>query len=108
MTISPVATDPASLPKGQQARRRRIVDAAGELLLEAEYDAIQVRDVAERAGVALATLYRYFSSKEHLYAAVLLDWAADYPGGAGRTQPGDDEARIRALMRRAVRAFERH
>ena len=105
----PTPAVPASLPRTQQERRQRIVAAAIGLLEEGEYDTIQMRDVAERADVALATIYRYFTSKEHLYAAALLDWAADYPA-KGRTldhSNGDDEARFRALMRRAVRAFER-
>jgi TetR/AcrR family transcriptional regulator, cholesterol catabolism regulator len=100
---------PESLPRTQQARRQRIIAAAVELLEDGEYDTVQMRDVAERAGVALATIYRYFTSKEHLYAAALLDWAADYPvKGRLERSNGGDEARFRALMRRAVRAFERH
>ena len=109
---APVAVrpDPASLPPGQQERRERIVQAAMSLLERGEYDAIQMRDVAQAAGVALATIYRYFTSKEHLYAAALLAWAADYPrgrapGGSGRATA---EAQLRALMRRAVRAFEHY
>ena len=105
-----VLPDPASLPQGQQERRQRIVGAAIALLEEGEYDAIQMRDVANKAGVALATIYRYFTSKEHLYAAALLEWAAGYD--ARRPSRSDDresdEAQLRALMRRAVRAFERY
>ena len=102
-------TAPETLPRGQQERRARIVRAALNLLEESEYDRIQMRDVAERAGVALATIYRYFSSKEHLYAAVLHEWAEGYANPSGRIgQAAGDEARLRAFMRRAVRAFERH
>ena len=104
-----VLPDPASLPTGQQERRDRIVHAAFALLERGEYDAIQMRDVAREAGVAVATIYRYFTSKEHLYAAALLEWAADYPT---RSRPATDhvgsEAQLRALMRRAVRAFEHY
>jgi TetR/AcrR family transcriptional regulator, cholesterol catabolism regulator len=105
-----VHPDPAALPRGQQERRERIVRAAITLLEHGEYDAIQMRDVAQEAGVALGTVYRYFTSKEHLYAAALLEWAADFPArepsrrSSGRT----DETELRALMRRAVRAFERY
>ena len=101
--------DPATLPTTQRARRERIVAAAVELLDHAEYDDVQMRDVAERAGVALATVYRYFSSKEHLYAAAILRWSADFgPRAAALPRPDEsDEDRLRALMRRAVRAFER-
>ncbi len=86
------------------------MEAAIDLLSAGEYEAIQMRDVAERAGVALATIYRYFTSKEHLYAAALLEWSADYPtrGRAGRPNAGSPEDRLRALMRRAVRAFEQY
>jgi AcrR family transcriptional regulator len=101
---------PTTLPRGQQERRDRIVQAAIALLEHGEYDAIQMRDVAQEAGVALATVYRYFTSKEHLYAAALLEWAAGYPadGQSKRAGDGSDEAQLRALMRRAVRAFERY
>ena len=59
--------------------------------------------------MALATIYRYFTSKEHLYAAALLEWAADYPltNRSGARPRRTAEARVRALMHRAVRAFER-
>jgi AcrR family transcriptional regulator len=104
-----VRPDPASLPPGQQERRERIVQAAIALLERGEYDAIQMRDVAREAGVALATLYRYFTSKEHLYAAALLAWASDYPTRARpAADPVSSEAQLRALMRRAVRAFEHY
>ena len=105
-----VRPDPASLPTGQQERRERIIQAAISLLERGEYDAIQMRDVAREAGVALATLYRYFTSKEHLYAAALLDWASDFPRARPAAGNGSatGEAQLRALMRRAVRAFEHY
>ena len=106
---APALPDPATLPAGQQERRDRIVHAAFALLERGEYDAIQMRDVAREAGVALATIYRYFTSKEHLYAAALVEWAADYPTrGRPAADQVSNEAQLRALMRRAVRAFEHY
>jgi len=107
---APALPDPTTLPAGQQERRDRIVHAAFALLERGEYDAIQMRDVAREADVALATIYRYFSSKEHLYAAALLEWAADYPTRSRPPSGGaaTNEAQLRALMRRAVRAFEHY
>jgi AcrR family transcriptional regulator len=105
--------DPDTLPTAQRARRDRIVQAAIDLLADADYESVQMRDVAEHAGVALGTLYRYFSSKEHLYAAANLAWASSY-GPPRRVADTDtaaggtaDEAHLRALMRRALRAFEK-
>ena len=58
-----------TLTANQAARRGRVLDAALELAAEGGYDAVQMRDVAARAQVALGTIYRYFSSKDHLLAA---------------------------------------
>jgi AcrR family transcriptional regulator len=110
-SVVAVHSDPDSLPRGQQERRDRIVRAAISLLEHGgEYDQIQMRDVAGEAGVALGTVYRYFTSKEHLYAAALLEWADKFPPREPSKRAGgrSDEAQFRALMRRAVRAFERY
>jgi AcrR family transcriptional regulator len=98
------ATLSSELPPWQQARRLRIIKAANAALKAQAYEQIQIRDVAQEAGVALGTLYRYFSSKEHLYAAVLLDWAA--PAYA---RSGDElsEHQIRAKMTAVISSFER-
>ncbi len=100
--------DPEALPAAQRARRDRIVAAAIDLLAGADYEAVQMRDVAEQAGVALGTIYRYFSSKEHLYAAANLEWASAYaPRQRAVDEDESDEERLRSLIRRALRAFER-
>src|ERR1700728_4102053 len=62
------------LTRAQQARRQRVIDAAMALGLEGGYEAVQMRDVAARADVAMGTVYRYFTSKEHLLAATLVYW----------------------------------
>jgi AcrR family transcriptional regulator len=55
----------------QRDRRRRIIDATLALAAKGGYDAVQMRAVAERADVALGTLYRYFPSKIHLLVSGL-------------------------------------
>ena len=60
-----------AIPPSQRARRERILDAATELATEGGWDAVQMREVAERADVALGTLYRYFPSKVHLLVSAL-------------------------------------
>ena len=47
-----------------------------KLAAEGGYDAVQMRDVAGEAGVALGTIYRYFASKDHLLAACQVAFAA--------------------------------
>lgn len=48
----------------------RLADAAIEELRRDGYDGLTVRNVARRAGVAPATAYTYFASKDHLVAEV--------------------------------------
>jgi AcrR family transcriptional regulator len=55
----------------QRDRRKRILDATLALASKGGYDAVQMRAVAEKADVALGTLYRYFPSKIHLLVAGL-------------------------------------
>src|SRR6267154_2024276 len=56
----------------QRERRKRILDATLALASKGGYDAVQMREVAERADVALGTLYRYFPSKIHLLVSGLI------------------------------------
>lgn len=55
----------------QRDRRRRIIDATLALASKGGYDAVQMRAVADKADVALGTLYRYFPSKIHLLVSGL-------------------------------------
>jgi AcrR family transcriptional regulator len=48
----------------------RVVDAAQDELREVGFEGLTVRSVAQRAGVAPATAYTYFSSKNHLVAEI--------------------------------------
>lgn len=63
-----------TLTAKQRARRERVIDVALELAADGGYDAVQMRDVANRADVALGTIYRYFSSKDQLLISVMSDW----------------------------------
>ena len=75
------AAAPAPVPLSTEATRRhlssrqartlgRLTEAAVEELREVGFDGLTVRNVARRAGVASATAYTYFTSKEHLVTEV--------------------------------------
>jgi AcrR family transcriptional regulator len=55
------------------AKRREILATAWEVFRSKGYDGASMTDVAEGIGGSKATLYRYFQSKEQLFAAVLED-----------------------------------
>jgi AcrR family transcriptional regulator len=66
--------DAAAVPKRADAvrNRERVVAAAAAVFAERGIEA-SVPDVAARAGVGKATVYRSFPTKEHLIAAVVID-----------------------------------
>jgi len=103
------STLPPTLTVAQRERRERIVDAGLALLAERDYDKIQVKDVAEEANVALGTLYHYFSSKEHLFAEVLVRWAGTLRTNISRNplRGATDAQRLTQVISRSVRAFQR-
>lgn len=96
------------LTTNQLARRERVIAAALDLAAEGGYDAVQMRDVAARANVALGTIYRYFSSKDHLLAAALVEWARDLERRL-KDDPSDGSTtadRVAANLRRATETME--
>jgi TetR/AcrR family transcriptional regulator, cholesterol catabolism regulator len=99
----------STLTQSQQERRERMLGATADLAQEGGWDAVQMREVAQRSDVALGTLYRYFPSKEFLLVSVML---SDIEGLADRlaVRPpeGDDPVeRVIDVLRRAHRALQR-
>lgn len=84
--------------------------ATVELMQAQPYDAVQMRDVVVAADVAIATVYRYFRSKDHLLAAALLAWSERFPDDVRRTSISSANSldEVRATYRLAVRSFERY
>ena len=100
---------PRTLTRAQQARRQRVVDAAIALALHGGYEAVQMRDVAARADVAMGTVYRYFTSKDHLLAAALVHWVEQLDSRLAQLPPQGETAgqRVIDVLDRALRAMGR-
>ena len=93
----------------QRERRTRILDATIQLASEGGFDAVQMREVADRAEVALGTLYRYFPSKIHLLVSAL-SREFDSVEEISRTRkvPGDSPAdRVMFVLERTTRTLQR-
>jgi AcrR family transcriptional regulator len=109
--------EPASVPAvparattaSQRDRRRRILNAAVSLARQGGYDAVQMREVAELADVALGTLYRYFPSKVHLLSAAMVRQLESLQEQLTREQPqGADAAeRVLDVIHRLIDALAR-
>ena len=82
----------------------RLVGAARDLMLERGGASFTVQEAAQRAGVALATVYSYFAGKDELILAVIEEWSR-----IGRTYLASRlegvegaEERLRLLVREQV------
>src|SRR6478672_2622590 len=98
----------AEMTSGQLARRARIIEAVIGLIGDVGAEAVQMRDVAQRSGVALATVYRYFSSRENLLAAALEDWQKRLTRRVLAGRGPSDEGPLPGILdylQRAQRAF---
>lgn len=101
------AEAPGALVRNQAARRRRVITAALELANRGGFDGVQMRDVAAEAGVALGTVYRYFSSKERLLLEANVEQVEALGASLRRHPPEGDTPyeRVVSVLRRAVRAL---
>lgn len=97
---------------GQRAEVRAdaIIDVVIELLETEGYDAVQVRTVAKRARISLATMYKLFGTRDELIVAALERWLdAQAYGGLAMPEPGEApyETMVRVL-RTIFEPWERH
>jgi len=106
----PDAAPEGALARSQAARRRRVLDATLQLAAEGGFDAVQMRDVAAAADVALGTVYRYFASKERLLLEAMAEQQADLRSYLATHPPRDatPAARVVAVLRRANRSLREH
>lgn len=99
----------AGLAVSQLRRVRRIVDTAVQLAEEGGFEGVKLRDVAERAQVALGTLYKYFRSKEDILLYALNEDVERLEAAvAARPVEGATALdRVTEFFGRATRAFVR-
>ncbi|MCW2706342.1 MAG: transcriptional regulator, TetR family [Frankiales bacterium] len=113
MTTAPAAV-PAPVPSetetaAQRARRARIISATLALASRGGYEAVQMREVAERSEVALGTLYRYFPSKVHLLVSAMASEVDQLSQRLQKRQPpGKTRAeRVSFVLERSTRSLLR-
>ncbi|KAA0022008.1 cholesterol catabolism transcriptional regulator KstR [Antrihabitans cavernicola] len=91
----------------QRERRKRILDATLALASKGGYEAVQMRSVAEKADVAVGTLYRYFPSKVHLLVSAL---AREFERIEGKRKipPGQTaQERMQLVLGQITKAMQR-
>lgn len=91
-----------ALSKGERTRQA-VLEAAYELFLEQGYAATSMRQIAERAGLALGGIYNHFPNKEAIFRQLILErhpYRQVLP--ILRETPADDAA---AFVRAAAQAM---
>jgi len=95
-------TRPSYREQVQRIREDTIVDAVNRLLATKGYDQMTVDEVAAEAGIAKASLYKHFTSKEELAAAAMirvLDHALALVESLRNLAPEQEDGAVRALER---------
>jgi len=78
------------------------------LLEELSYDDLGTRLIAERAGVSVGSLYRFFPDKDSIVQALLLGWLDNFAGILNRAasgEPGEAPAQPDLLIEQIVDAY---
>lgn len=71
-----------------EAARQKLFDAATRLIRQRGYEATTLRDIAERAGVSVGLLYRYYPSKRAIVLALYDELSAAYAAKAADMPTG--------------------
>lgn len=100
MPSTPATKRPVGRPKDQRADRA-IVAATAELIAERGVHDLRMDDVADRAGVGKATIYRRYRSKDEL----VRDAVATLIGEIVIPDTGSTRADLLALLRQTVELY---
>jgi AcrR family transcriptional regulator len=105
--MTPQSTEPDT---ERRSPRERLLEAAGELFYAEGVQSVGIDRVIERAGVAKASLYKTFGSKERLVRAYLDERHARIIGrlrdAVDAVDPGDPVARILAVFDAQAELFQ--
>jgi AcrR family transcriptional regulator len=104
------ATTSSDAATARRSPRERLLEAAGDLFYAEGVHSVGIDRVIERAGVAKASLYATFGSKEELVKAYLDQRHARILGrlraGVDAVDPGDPVARILAVFDAQAEIFQ--
>jgi AcrR family transcriptional regulator len=100
MTEAPTAEPPRRGRQRSEKAREAILEAASDLLLARGLEAVSMDEVAERAGVSKATIYRWWPTKQTLALdALYREWGAPPHRRASGSLRGDLLSLLRPWVR---------
>ncbi|MBI3828598.1 MAG: TetR/AcrR family transcriptional regulator [Planctomycetes bacterium] len=91
--------------------RPEILRQAARLFARKRFDEVLMDDVAAKVGVAKGTLYRFYATKEELYAAICFDWMDELIREIRPHLDSEDvgaEARLEAILVHVIEHFRKN
>lgn len=91
-------TDLTTRPKVRDRNRRRVLEAAREMVAAGGLDALSMRALADRAGVSATTLYNLFGTKDGIVHALATDILREVDAGFDHIVDDDPIEQLRARL----------
>ena len=87
--------------------RQEILQMALKLFSEKGFHNVSMHEISEKSEFAVGTLYKFFSNKEDLYKALILEKAEEFHSAlmAALEKPGNEMARIKAWVEAKISVF---
>jgi len=108
MREQPAAYENGDEPSRGELRRRSIMEVASEVFGKKGYGGATISEIAGKAGIAEASIYQYFKSKEQLLLSVLGTWFIELADELERVFSGalNPYERLLYLLRRWALDFQ--
>jgi TetR/AcrR family transcriptional regulator len=89
------------------AQRQEMLAAALELFSEKGYHNVSMHEIAEKAEFAIGTLYKFFSNKEDLYKALILEQSYKFQEALTKAieEPNDEIQKLRNYVQAKGEVF---
>ncbi len=96
------------LTPSKTSTEEKIIQAAWQIARQQRFEQIQMQDIAEKAAVGRATLYRYYQTKEQLYADVTLHWGMRFfqQLNDAKSQPKTPRKRVHWVLQAIIEEAE--
>ena len=98
---------PGQSPQGA-ATRDLLYATAMQLIADRGYDATTLRDIAQKAGVSVGLLYRYFPSKQAVVIALYDELSSDYARQAAEMPTGKWRDRFVFALSTSLQVLKPH
>jgi AcrR family transcriptional regulator len=91
-----------------EAARQKLFDVATQLIRQRGYEATTLRDVAEKAGVSVGLLYRYYPSKRAIVLALYDELSVEYAARAADMPVGKWRSRFIFALETSLEVLRPH